>query len=103
MAPANVEAQMRFRMMKRGQTGWGTPVLARPRDARALMRTFLAAGTGLAAAVALGGFAVPAQGANFPGAVYTMTNSPSGNAIEAFARDAGGSLTPAGTYPTGGS
>jgi 6-phosphogluconolactonase len=94
---------MRFRVTKRGQTGWGTPVLARPRDARALMRTFLAAGTGLAAAGALGGFAVPAQAASFPGAVYTMTNSPSGNAIEAFARDASGSLTPAGTYPTGGS
>src|SRR5260370_2098168 len=36
------------------------------------------------------------------GAVYTMTNSPAGNAIEAFARAADGSLTPAGTYPTGG-
>jgi 6-phosphogluconolactonase (cycloisomerase 2 family) len=31
-----------------------------------------------------------------------MTNSPSGNAIEAFARGADGSLAPAGTYPTGG-
>jgi hypothetical protein len=30
-----------------------------------------------------------------------MTNSPSGKAIEAFARDAGGSLTPAGTYRAG--
>jgi len=94
---------MRFRVMKRERNDWGTPVLARPRDARALMRTLLAAGTGLAAAGAVGGFAVPAQAAGFPGAVYTMTNSPSGNAIEAFARDVGGSLTPAGTYPTGGS
>jgi 6-phosphogluconolactonase len=31
-----------------------------------------------------------------------MTNSPGGNAIEAFARSSDGSLTPAGTYPTGG-
>jgi 6-phosphogluconolactonase len=36
------------------------------------------------------------------GAVYTMTNAPTGNAIEAFARASDGSLTPAGTYPTGG-
>ena len=31
-----------------------------------------------------------------------MTNSPGGNAIEAYARASDGSLTPAGTYPTGG-
>jgi hypothetical protein len=31
-----------------------------------------------------------------------MTNSPAGNAIEAYARAGDGSLTPAGTYPTGG-
>ena len=30
-----------------------------------------------------------------------MTNSASGNAVEAFARASDGSLTPAGTYPTG--
>ena len=69
---------------------------------RRLMHTFLAAGTGLAAAGTLGAFAVPAQAAGFPGAVYTMTDSPAGNAIEAFARGADGSLTPAGTYLTGG-
>jgi 6-phosphogluconolactonase (cycloisomerase 2 family) len=56
----------------------------------------------LAATGALGGSVVPAQAASFPGAVYTMTNAASGNAIEAFARGAGGGLTPAGTYPTGG-
>ena len=31
-----------------------------------------------------------------------MTNSSSGNAIEAYNRASSGSLTPAGTYPTGG-
>ena len=31
-----------------------------------------------------------------------MTNSPGGNAIEAYARADDGSLTPAGTYPMGG-
>lgn len=37
------------------------------------------------------------------GAVYTLTNAAGGNAVVAFDRDATGSLTPAGTYPTGGS
>ena len=36
------------------------------------------------------------------GAVYTMTNSSSGNAILAFDRKANGMLTAAGSYPTGG-
>jgi 6-phosphogluconolactonase len=34
--------------------------------------------------------------------VYTLTNSPDGNAVLLFARDGDGSLTPAGTFPTGG-
>ena len=37
------------------------------------------------------------------GAVYTLTNAPSGNAIAVFDRDAHGALTPAGTFATGGS
>jgi 6-phosphogluconolactonase len=60
---------------------------------------------GLAAFAAPTAFAAPAQAAGWagaPGAVYTMTNSASGNAIEAFARGGDGTLTPAGTYPTGG-
>jgi hypothetical protein len=36
------------------------------------------------------------------GAVYTMTNSSSGNAILAFDRKANGMLTAAGSYPTDG-
>jgi 6-phosphogluconolactonase len=66
--------------------------------ARVALLGLAAAGT---AAVAAG----PAHAAEWPGtagAVYTMTNSASGNAIEAFARAGDGSLTPAGTYPTGG-
>ena len=43
-----------------------------------------------------------AAGNSSVGAVYTQTNSPSGNAVLAFARGADGSLTAAGTYPTGG-
>jgi len=63
------------------------------------------AALGLAAAGGLTAFASPAQAAGrsgTAGAVYTMTNSPGGNAIEAYTRTGDGSLTPAGTYPTGG-
>src|SRR6188472_670709 len=36
------------------------------------------------------------------GAVYTLTNSPAGNAVVAYDRAADGTLTPAGSVPTGG-
>ena len=36
------------------------------------------------------------------GGVYTLTNGAAGNAVIAFRRAADGSLTPAGTHPTGG-
>src|SRR3989442_14378629 len=36
------------------------------------------------------------------GAVYALTNSPAGNAVVAYQRGADGSLTPAGSFPTGG-
>jgi 6-phosphogluconolactonase (cycloisomerase 2 family) len=36
------------------------------------------------------------------GAVYTSTNSPAGNAVVVFNRAANGSLTPAGSFATGG-
>lgn len=70
-----------------------------------LIRTAAAGAIGLAAVGGLVAFAGPARAADTPGAVgavYTMTNSPAGNAIEAYARAGDGSLTPAGTYPTGG-
>ena len=37
-----------------------------------------------------------------PGAVFTESNAPTGNEVLAFNRAADGTLTPAGTYPTGG-
>jgi len=37
-----------------------------------------------------------------PGALYTQTNDPAGNHVQAFDRDARGGLTPAGTFSTGG-
>ena len=70
-----------------------------------LVRVAVTGGIGLAAAGGLAAVAGPAQAASWPGpagAVYTMTNSPTGNAIEAYARASDGSLTPSGTYPTGG-
>jgi 6-phosphogluconolactonase len=36
------------------------------------------------------------------GWVYTSSNSTTGNQVEVFSRNAGGTLTPAGTYNTGG-
>lgn len=41
-----------------------------------------------------------AQG--LPGAVYTLTNQPTGNSVIVFDRAADGTLTLAGSYPTGG-
>lgn len=65
------------------------------------MRRTTRAVLGAVAAVAasLGG-AAAAQAA--PGAVYTLSNEPSGNAVLAFDRAHDGSLTPAGRFPTGG-
>lgn len=82
---------------------------ARGRGARRaiprLIRAVTAGGIGLAAVGGMAASAGPAQAADGPGiagAVYTMTNSVAGNAIEAYTRASDGSLTPAGTYPTGG-
>jgi 6-phosphogluconolactonase (cycloisomerase 2 family) len=47
--------------------------------------------------------AAPAAHAHaFPGAVYTETNAAAGNAVQKFDRAADGTLTPAGTFATGG-
>ncbi|MEO6527724.1 MAG: beta-propeller fold lactonase family protein [Gemmatimonadaceae bacterium] len=37
-----------------------------------------------------------------PGAAFTLSNSPAGNAVLVFARSSHGALTSAGSYPTGG-
>jgi len=75
-------------------------------NAAAGVRHVLAAlGIGLAAAGGLVVLPGQARAADWPGpagAVYTMTNSSAGNAIEMYARASDGSLTPDGTYPTGG-
>jgi 6-phosphogluconolactonase len=42
------------------------------------------------------------RGNGSSGAVFAMTNHPTGNTIEAFSRAGDGSLSPAGTYATGG-
>jgi len=45
---------------------------------------------------------VSAQGDDDSGAVYVLTNSTSGNAVIVYGRAEDGSLTQAGSYPTGG-
>lgn len=45
--------------------------------------------------------ATPAAGAGVAGAVYVMTNQPSGNSVMAFDRAPNGALTLKGTFPTG--
>src|SRR5262245_21272596 len=59
-----------------------------------------------AAAVLLSAFiggGVAAAAPNQVGAVYALTNAISGNAVAVWNRSPEGSLTPAGSYPTGGS
>jgi 6-phosphogluconolactonase len=46
--------------------------------------------------------AAPAAALGDSGIVYTSTNSPDGNAIQTFNRAEDGSLTPAGSFATGG-
>lgn len=55
----------------------------------------------LLALAALFAFA-SATSAMASGAVYTQTNDPNGNTVQRFTRGADGSLSPAGTFPTGG-
>jgi 6-phosphogluconolactonase (cycloisomerase 2 family) len=59
--------------------------------------TFLAA-LALAAAAPLAG----STSSLTPGAVFALSNSPEGNAVVAYRRAADGSLSPAGSVPTGG-
>jgi 6-phosphogluconolactonase (cycloisomerase 2 family) len=60
-----------------------------------------------AAAIAVAAFAAPAasaatRGPSGDGAVFALTDNPAGNAVAAYHRAANGTLTPAGTYRTGG-
>jgi 6-phosphogluconolactonase len=47
-------------------------------------------------------FSSSAMASHGRGALYTQTNDPNGNAVQRFDRAADGSLTPAGTFATGG-
>jgi 6-phosphogluconolactonase len=60
--------------------------------------------TVLGATVALAFLGGPAAAGAMadPGALYTQTNDPAGNVVQAFDRDAHGGLSAAGTYATGG-
>ncbi len=65
------------------------------------MRT-LVLGSALLATLALATAATASSSDNSPGAVYTLTNSPAGNAVAVFGRAADGTLAPQGQFPTGG-
>jgi len=66
------------------------------------MRTIVL-GLGLFAMLVLASVATAASSDNSPGAAYTLTNSPVGNAVVAFSRAADGTLTAQGSFATGGS
>jgi len=57
---------------------------------------------GLLAVAATAAAANASSARKSPGAVYTLTNSPAGNAVAVFDRAADGTLTAAGSYSTGG-
>ena len=57
---------------------------------------------GAVAALAFVGGPAAAGAMADPGAVYTQTNDPAGNVVQAFDRDGHGHLTPAGRFPTDG-
>lgn len=59
-----------------------------------------ALGAAAALAILAGPAAAGAMAAQ--GALYTQTNDPAGNVVQAFDRDSRGELTPAGTFGTGG-
>ncbi|MGH3023309.1 MAG: lactonase family protein [Gaiellaceae bacterium] len=66
------------------------------------LRALLVAAVLAATALLLAAPAMAGGGSKHDGAVYTLTNSASGNAVAIFDRARDGSLTPGGTVPTGG-
>jgi 6-phosphogluconolactonase len=52
--------------------------------------------------LASGAMATASNDDDEPKAVYALTNATSGNAVVVYARSGDGSLTPAGSFPTGG-
>jgi 6-phosphogluconolactonase len=65
-------------------------------------RTTLLLGLSLLASLLLAAAASASRSDSSPGAVYTLTNAATGNAVAAFDRAADGTLSPQGTYATGG-
>jgi len=67
------------------------------------LTTIVVAAAVAAVVLALAAPAMASGGGRGDSAVYTLTNSASGNAVAVFDRARDGSLTPDGTVPTGGS
>lgn len=65
---------------------------------RSVVRSFVALALLLASFV----WSASASAAGAAGAVYALSNAPAGNAVLVWERAADGALTPAGSYPTGG-
>jgi len=65
-------------------------------------RRTIVLGVSLLAMLALAAAANASSSDNSPGAVYTLTNAPGGNAVVAYDRAANGTLTPQATFATGG-
>jgi 6-phosphogluconolactonase len=57
---------------------------------------------GALAAVALAAPAIASESPEVAGAAYTLTNAPAGNAVLAYTRYEDGSLSPAGSFASGG-
>jgi hypothetical protein len=76
--------------------------LARLVPAAAVAAVAVAAFTAPAAFAATTSAAGHESGDGAPGAVFALTDNPAGNAVAAYHRAAAGTLTPAGSYATGG-
>jgi 6-phosphogluconolactonase len=63
---------------------------------------FLAGATAFPLSIGIAAAHDKENGEGSSGAIYALTNAPSGNAVVVFARRADGSLTPAGSYAAGG-
>lgn len=85
----------------------GTQALGRTYTRRGVLKGGVAASVGAMALTAFGGSftagaAAASNSPDSPGAVYAMTNEASGNRVMVFNRAGDGTLTPAGSFPTGG-
>jgi 6-phosphogluconolactonase len=87
-----------------GSIGATEPRQATHWEGRSVLKRMLRGTLAALVVLATGALLAPAAMAasDAPGAVYTLTNSPAGNAVLVYGRGGDGSLTPAGSFATGG-